>query len=96
MDETVKTHNFTFNKIQNGGESVSLETTICHNGDGPDGIFYRQKLKLQSYCNSASMELVGSPLTPDLLRQLAHELEVATLEAKESVRCQKIQKKGKK
>ena len=40
-----------------------------------DGVFVNQELTLQSYCNSATFELIGSPFTPELLRQLANELE---------------------
>ncbi len=77
----LKEHYFCFNKQDNGGESFSIHTQMIWNGD-PDGIYYNQKLVLQSNCNSASFDLYGTTLTPNLLRQLANELEKLEIEAK--------------
>jgi hypothetical protein len=81
-DEVLERHVFTFNRKDNGGEQVTLTTKIRHNGD-PEGVYFEQEFSLQSYCNSASFTLIGAPLTPDLLRKLANELESATIRAKE-------------
>lgn len=66
-------HNFTFNKEDNGGESLSLMTEFYFDVEG--GIYMTQRLTLASYRNSASFDLSGVSLTPELLRRLADELE---------------------
>jgi hypothetical protein len=75
----LNTHVFNFTPQENGGESLSLTTTIHHNGDvNDDGTlqtYLNQQLTLHSYCNSATFDLSTAILTPDLLRQLANELE---------------------
>ena len=87
-DKSLGKHVFVFNIKDNGGESLSLSTEHFWNGDGkkdcsdagrtPDyGIYTNQELTLQSYCNSASFELVGVQITPEILRQLANELDQA-------------------
>lgn len=73
MNKVVGQHSFTFNQNNNSGEEVSLDTTMYDNGDGV--IYYNQEISLQSYCNSASINLVGTQITPNMLRQLANELE---------------------
>ena len=79
MEETeVCRHSFTFNENDNGGEELSLTTIYFSNGDeGDEGIYTNQELRLGSYCNSASISLFGIQITPDILRQLANELEQA-------------------
>lgn len=75
-DKIIGKHVFNFNKYS--GESLSLKTTILHNGEyGKTGVYYEQELKLQSYLNSASFNLSEGQLTPDRLRKLADELESA-------------------
>ncbi len=74
MDKKLGTHSFVFNKDDNGGEQLILTTDFFDNGD-VDGIYSIQKLTLNSYGNSASFDLVGASFTPELLRQLADELE---------------------
>jgi hypothetical protein len=76
----IERHVFVFNPQDNGGESLSLRTDICSNGD-PGGIFLNQEISLQSYCNSATFNLAGATLTPELLRKLADELEAAMVKA---------------
>lgn len=76
----IKTHSFVFNPGDNGGESLMLTTVFVPNGD-PGVVCPEQTLTLQSYCNSASFNLVGAPMTPDILRQLANELEKAEIQA---------------
>lgn len=73
MEKLLKTHSFCFNPGENGGEGLYLTTKFYDNGDGE--IFYNQELTLQSYYNSASINLDGSPLTSDFLRKLANELD---------------------
>jgi hypothetical protein len=64
-------HVFSFNPKDNGGEQLLLSTYISKHG------IYEQRLSLQSYGNSATLELSGSFLSPRLLRRLADELETA-------------------
>lgn len=75
MAELVTTHRFSFNPFDNGGEQIYLITKVYDNGDEKDNIYFNQELKLQSYCNSASFNLVGAVLTSKLLRQMADEME---------------------
>jgi hypothetical protein len=73
-DRTAARHVFNFNSRDNGGESLLLTTEFISNGD-PGEYYLQQKLTLNSYCNCASIELLGATLNPDNLRQLANELE---------------------
>jgi hypothetical protein len=78
-DKILSTHVFVFNKRDNGGESLMLTTKFIANGDDiteNEGVYINQELTLQSYSNSASFNLVGCNITPEILRQLANELEV--------------------
>jgi len=78
IDKVLKTHSFTFNPDDNGGESLILTTNFIANGDKitPDkGVFLNQELSLQSYCNSASINMFGISFTPKALRDLANQLE---------------------
>ena len=60
------------------GDELYLVTDYFDNGDGVEtGLYTNQKLTLQGHGNSAIFELVGTPLTPKLLRRLANELEIA-------------------
>jgi len=79
-DNVIHIHSFCFNKRDNGGESLTLTTKFYGNGDPPtqaEGVFTNQSIVLQSYCNSASIDLCGVSLTPQILRQFADELEIA-------------------
>ena len=82
MENEMSRHVFSFNKRDNGGEQLILVTNICHNGDGVDGIYYSQELTLCSYCNSAILSFSGIQITPNLLGQLANELEIETNKVK--------------
>lgn len=71
-----------------GGEELSLETEIFWNEDDPkDGpcTFTNQKITLQSYSNSASLNLFGTSITPETLRELANQLDKARIEAQSKV-----------
>jgi hypothetical protein len=77
-DKLLDRHTFVFNEHDSGGESLSITTEFYANGDPiteKEGVYTNQTLSLQSYCNSASFNLMGANITPDLLRQLANELE---------------------
>lgn len=83
MDKLSKYHYFVFNPKDNGGESLSLRTRFYDNGNNaPRGVFMTQELTLQSYCNSATFNLSGAPIAPELPRELANELESAEHRAK--------------
>lgn len=80
QDKIIKTHVFNFNPYDNGGETVSITTIFFANGDpitSKDGVYTAQSIDLQSYCNSASIHLHGCQITPENLRKLANELEIA-------------------
>lgn len=76
-------HNFVVNPEYNGGEAIMISTTKWTDGKHPEDFWYTQKISLQSYSNSASFS-IGHYLTPDTLRKLANELEVAQLKAEQS------------
>lgn len=80
-DRLLKRHVFCFNEHDNGGESLTLKTEFYHNGD-PEGIYTNQEISLQSYCNSASINLCGIQITTESLFKLIQELMVAREEAK--------------
>lgn len=81
MDKEIGRICFVFNEKDNGGESLSLNTKLYHNGE-PGGVYVNQELTLQSYCNCATFTLVGTTFTPENLRKLANELEQAIVIAK--------------
>ena len=81
MDDVINTHTFCFNPQDNSGESVILTTKFIPNGNTGE-LDVSQELSLQSYNNSASFYLVGSPLTPANLRTLAEELARAATKAR--------------
>lgn len=80
-DKLLKRHVFTFNKHDNGGEALMLVTQFFHNGD-VDGVYTNQEIELQSYCNSASINLCGIHIDSEILFKLAKELFEAEQEAK--------------
>jgi hypothetical protein len=88
-DKLLHRHVFCFNEEDNGGESLTLKTEFYDNGDAaaglPAGIYTNQELSLMSYGNSASFNLSGAAFTPELLRQLANELESAMIKAEAAV-----------
>lgn len=73
MEKQIHTHVFNLSPKTNGGEALVLTTDFFDNGDNEP--LLRQKLTLNSYCNTASFNLEGTILTPKLLRKLANELE---------------------
>lgn len=76
-------HSFSFNEKDNGGEQFCLQTDIYDNGDDEkDSFFLNQELTLCSYGNSATFNLSGVQLTPELLRKLANELDEVISKAK--------------
>lgn len=77
----LKRHVFVFNEEDNGGESLCLTTDFMCDEKDSNSVFANQEFSLQSCCNSAAFYLAGSPLTPELLRKLADELEDAKKEA---------------
>lgn len=73
----IKTHVFNFNPKGNSGEALTIKTEFFDNGDD---IYTNQEIILQSYCNSASINLYGVQLTPVKLRTLAEELQIISEE----------------
>lgn len=76
----VEVHVFCFNPHQNGGESFILSKII---DDGDDEPLLEQQLILNSYGNSTTLNIPN--LTPQILRQLADELEQKLISAKENI-----------
>jgi hypothetical protein len=82
-DKVVGDHSFSLNS-EIGGESLMLYTKHFWNGDDPkDGpsIYTNQSIVLQSYGNSASLNLFTASITPKILRQLADQLDEAMIVA---------------
>lgn len=80
-DQVLMKKCFVINDKDNGGESLSLTTIYIDNGDDvttkSDGIYMNQELSLQSYSNSATFNLTSAVFTPEILRELANELDKA-------------------
>jgi hypothetical protein len=74
-DKYLGEHSFNFDPSIPGGCELRLITKFYDNGDPTNNIYTNQELKLQSYENSASINLFGVQLSPANLRQLANELE---------------------
>lgn len=76
---TRKTHTFTFNKQDNGGEHLILHTIWTDANEGKKGTtpeyYATQELILNSYCNSVNLNL-GFMFTPESLRELANQIEL--------------------
>lgn len=88
-DKRVHIHAFVLNPEANGGESLMLTTEYFWNGDlvtDDDGIYTNQSLTLQSYCNCATIKLYGATITPNVLRELANELEDAEKKARKTAK----------
>lgn len=83
QDKILGRHAFSFNERSNGGEGLTLLTTFIANGD-PGGVIINQELTLQSYSNAATFTLIGATLTPSVLRDLANQLEVELIKARNS------------
>lgn len=81
-DRRLARHHFTFNPGDNGGEALYLVTEMFSNGDkGPNNVYWNQQLCLESYQNSAQIRLHGIAITPELLRELANQLDEAAIRA---------------
>ncbi len=80
-DEILSKHSFVFNDHDNGGEQLSLLTSFIANGD-PKGVYIIQELRLNSYGNATVLHLLGASFTPELLRELANQLDVEMANAK--------------
>lgn len=78
--DPIKIHTFIVNPLDNSGEHLSIKTEFRPSGD-PTTVEINHFITLRSYFNSASFTLLGAQLTPEILRQLANELEVAYEEA---------------
>ena len=83
-------HVFVFNPKDNGGESIMLVTDYFDNGDDERFLYTNQTLTLQSYGNSASIQMEGC-FTPETLRKLANELESQHIKMETKCRQQKNQ-----
>ena len=72
----------------NSGEGVFVETDIVDNGDRDKGlkigVFLNQRIVLNSYGNSAQLNLYSSCFTPENLRELADGLESEIVKAQNS------------
>jgi len=76
QDKPLQKHYFEVPPDTNGGESVSIETKFFSNGDPmPDGLIIKQVITLSSYSNRVSFFLEGNVLTPEILRDLADQLD---------------------
>ncbi len=68
----IDSHKFVFNKQMPNEKQVSLQTDFY---DNAGQAFTIQRFIVRSGCSSVYANLVGTELTPRLLRQLANELE---------------------
>lgn len=71
-NKEIARHTFAFNDKNNGGEQFIITTKVY---DNDDSIYTNQELTLYSYENSASFNLSGAQITPQLLRELANQLD---------------------
>lgn len=62
------------------GAALVLEVKSFDNGDGDGTLFQNQTIEMNANCNSASFNLCGDILTPEMLRQLANELEAYNIQ----------------
>lgn len=71
----IDSHIMICNPDCNGGENLVIKTNFYDNGDEENNIFINQEITLHSYGNSCSFNLCGSPLTVEVLRELANKIE---------------------
>lgn len=83
-EKEISKHTFVFNPNDNGGEGLDLITHFIDNG--VEEVYTHQELVLNSYCNCAIFNLMGAQITPENLRELANQLETATIEAHSRLR----------
>ena len=63
-------------------DDLTILTKFLDNGDdGEDGIYLNQEIIINSYGNSATLNLNSVSFTPDMLRRLANELDRAQIQA---------------
>lgn len=62
-------HIFEIGPHVNGGENVTIVSEI------EDGVVIEQTIEIMAYGNSAQLNLSRNILTPDILRDLANQLE---------------------
>lgn len=83
MDKEIKRISYRFNRHDNSGEQLVLETVFLKN-EGDSDVFINQTLTLNSYGNSAQFNLYSALLDPNELRELANRIESAGIEAKQT------------
>lgn len=71
---------FVFNPQDKDGNTISMMTEYFNNGV-PGGVFTNQEITLYSNSNSASFHISGFTITPEMLRNLADQLEKQREEA---------------
>jgi len=64
------THTFALNPNANGGEAVSLSTTVDH-----QGLITHQTLEVNSYGNVVTVTLGDAVMSPEVLRRIASDME---------------------
>lgn len=77
-NKLLKEHRFSLSPSELSSEGLSIVTKFYANGDEitpTGGVFVNQTITLQSYCNSASFNLIGTTLNSKILRMLADELD---------------------
>lgn len=81
-EKSLLKHSFNLSPKERGNESLTITTEFVDNGDrNGKSIYTNQTLTLQSYYNSASFNLNGIQITPEILRKLANELDEARTKA---------------
>jgi hypothetical protein len=83
MDELLKTFVFKFNPHVNRRGSVISFTTKFYNHN--NSVDFDQEFSLDGAGNSAHICLSTCKITPEILRKLADELEVAEKECKQII-----------
>lgn len=66
-------HKFKLNPGANGGESITLSTTV--HVEDEESIWFEQELEMVCYGNRAVFYLSGAAFTPENLRDLANQLD---------------------
>jgi hypothetical protein len=82
MDKKLGKFYYNLNPQDNGGETISLTVEFFSNGDsGKDGVYTNSRLQLNSYGNSAQIDICGAAITSQLLRKIADKLAIAEFDA---------------
>lgn len=85
MDKKIDKIMQTINSNDNGGEQIVLITEFFDNGDRPAQIFTNQQIILQSYGNSASINLCSAQLNSNVLFRLAKEMLVQEIKVEKMI-----------